>query len=70
MEHNPSSQELVNAILVMAKALGLKVVAEGVETQWDVDYLKKLSCDFAQGYYYSRPIPAAEFEQLLKNGIK
>ncbi len=62
-----ASQELVNAIIAMAKALGLKVVAEGVETKWDRDYLLKHQCEYAQGYYFSRPLPADEFEKLLKN---
>ncbi|PMH15894.1 diguanylate cyclase [Vibrio breoganii] len=65
METTPSSQELVNAIIAMAKALGLKVVAEGVETQWDKDYLQRHSCEFAQGFYYSRPLTKEAFEALL-----
>jgi diguanylate cyclase (GGDEF)-like protein len=65
LETNPSSKELVNAIVAMAKALGLKVVAEGVESEWDRDYLKQQNCDFAQGFFYSHPIPADEFERLL-----
>nr|WP_306763769.1 EAL domain-containing protein [Vibrio sp. UCD-FRSSP16_30] len=65
METNPSSQELVNAIIAMAKALGLKVVAEGVETQWDKVHLQSQQCEFAQGYYYSKALPKAEFEALL-----
>ncbi|CAM4032139.1 bifunctional diguanylate cyclase/phosphodiesterase [Vibrio neonatus] len=65
METNPSSQELVNAIIAMAKALGLKVVAEGVETQWDQNYLKTQHCEFAQGYYYSKALSKEDFEALL-----
>ncbi|WP_235868508.1 putative bifunctional diguanylate cyclase/phosphodiesterase [Vibrio ezurae] len=65
MEANPSSQELVNAIIAMAKALGLKVVAEGVETQWDQDYLKTQNCEYAQGYYYSKALSTEDFEALL-----
>ncbi|CAM2924565.1 bifunctional diguanylate cyclase/phosphodiesterase [Vibrio rarus] len=65
MESTPSSQELVNAIIAMAKALGLKVVAEGVETAWDKNYLQTHNCEFAQGYYYSRPLSKEAFEALL-----
>lgn len=66
MHNNDSDRELVNAIIAMAKALNLKVVAEGIEDQWHVDYLKDMSCEYGQGYYYSKPVPAQEFELLLR----
>ena len=54
----------------MAHKLGLKVIAEGVETEVQRDLLSAAGCDFIQGYLYSRPIPANEFELLLaKNTI-
>lgn len=65
MESTPSSQELINAIVAMAKALNLKVVAEGVETSWDKEYLQSQECEYAQGFYFSQPLPAVEFEALL-----
>ena len=49
----------------MAHKLGLQVIAEGVETQAQLDLLAGMGCDFAQGFLYSRAIPAQEFEQLL-----
>ncbi len=49
----------------MAHKLGLKVIAEGVETAAQRDLLAAADCDFAQGYLYSKPIPADEFEALL-----
>lgn len=52
---------ITNAILGLAKALDLKVVAEGVETKEHWDFLKESGCDVAQGYYMSRPIPADAF---------
>lgn len=54
---------IVKAILDLAKNMGLTVTAEGVETLAQLNLLKKLKCDKIQGYYISRPIPAAEFEQ-------
>ncbi|MGR5231316.1 putative bifunctional diguanylate cyclase/phosphodiesterase [Vibrio rotiferianus] len=65
MFENESDRELVNVIIAMAKALNLKIVAEGIEEQRHVDYLKNLNCEFGQGFHYSRPLPAKEFEALL-----
>ncbi|MDD2914909.1 MAG: EAL domain-containing protein [Gallionella sp.] len=59
---------LCEAIIVMAHKLGIKVIAEGVETKEQRDILVAAGCDYAQGYLYSRPVPADEFEELLKQG--
>ena len=56
---------LCDAIIVMAHKLGIKVVAEGVETELQRQLLAASSCDYAQGYLFSRPVPAEEFEQLF-----
>ena len=56
---------LCQAIVVMAHALGMKVIAEGVETAQQRDLLAAAGCDYAQGYLFSRPVPATEFEQLF-----
>ncbi len=56
---------LVTAILAMAKALNLKVVAEGIEDDFQADLLQKLNCEYGQGYLFSRPVTAAQFTQLL-----
>jgi len=53
-------EEIVSAVINLAHALGLKVVAEGVETEQQLDVLRSLNCDFAQGYLFSRPLPAAD----------
>jgi len=52
---------LCEAIIVMAHKLGLKVIAEGVETELQRDLLKSVACDFGQGYLFARPMPAEEF---------
>lgn len=57
---------LVQAIMAMAKALGLSVVTEGVETERQLQILIDVECDFVQGYYYSQPLSYQNFEQLLK----
>ena len=56
---------LSEAIIVMAHTLGLKVIAEGVETEQQLQLLKKVDCDYIQGYLVSKPVPAGAFEQLL-----
>jgi len=59
---------LCEAIIVMAHKLGLKVIAEGVETEEQRDLLDKAGCDYIQGYLLSRPVSVAEFEALIKPG--
>ena len=55
-------RKIVNAIINMAKSLGLKTIAEGVETREQLTYLEEQGCDEIQGYYYSKPLPKNEFE--------
>lgn len=64
----PGSSEmaLCEAIIVMAHKLGLKVIAEGIETQQQLELLTEAECDYGQGFLFAKPLPAAEFEQLLK----
>ena len=52
----------------MSKELGMRTVAEGVETKEQADFLRDSGCDIAQGYYYSKPIPTDEFEELYNGG--
>jgi EAL domain-containing protein (putative c-di-GMP-specific phosphodiesterase class I) len=59
---------LCEAIIVMAHKLGVKVVAEGVETQRQADLLAGAGCDSMQGYLYSRPIPPEQLEAILRHG--
>ena len=57
---------IVRSLIAMAHNLGLRVVAEGVETETQAAFLLKESCEEAQGYLYARPLPAAEFEAYLR----
>ncbi len=59
--------ELVNAAIAMAHGLGLKVVAEGVETEEQLTHLATHGCEFAQGYLFSRPVPAEEITAILES---
>lgn len=58
-------RKIMACILALAKQLNIDTVAEGVETEQDEDMMTKLSCDYGQGYYYSRPISAKDFEKNL-----
>ncbi|WP_243712218.1 cyclic di-GMP phosphodiesterase [Burkholderia pyrrocinia] len=65
IDRNPRSQALVRSVVSLAKALNFAVVAEGVETHAEADFLKQIDVDHAQGYYYARPMPAQAFEAWL-----
>lgn len=64
-EHSTKQQALVNAITKMSQALELSVVAEGVENTEQLDLVKSLGIELVQGYYFSRPLPKADFIALL-----
>lgn len=66
---DPNDNAIVSAITVMAKRLKLEVIAEGVETIEQLDFLRNLRCDTIQGYYFSKPIPGDEAFLLLNNGF-
>ncbi len=61
-----SDMALSEAIIVMAHKLGLRVIAEGVETEQQRDLLTLAGCDYGQGYLFSRPVPAEEFDRMLR----
>jgi len=63
MESDPENREIVRAIIMLAHNLGLKVVAEGTETEEQINLLKQLNCEMAQGYFFSRP---ADDQAMLK----
>ena len=68
MGKNQGAYLVVASVISMAQSLGLRVVAEGVETTEDVDRLRELGCDEGQGYLYCKPQPAAELEALWESG--
>ncbi|MHB8742384.1 MAG: EAL domain-containing protein [Sulfuricaulis sp.] len=65
---DPDDAAIVITIITMAHSLGLKVVAEGVETEQQLSFLREHRCDAMQGYFFSKPLPAEQFVDLLKIG--
>jgi diguanylate cyclase (GGDEF)-like protein/PAS domain S-box-containing protein len=66
IEHDPNDAAICAATISLAHSLGLSVVGEGVETVSQFEFLKKLDCDVVQGFFFSRPLPAAEAEAFLR----
>ena len=68
MLHSSESGELVRTVVAMAKALGLSVTVEGVETEAQLAHLKALGCEHAQGYLFSKPLDAAAVDDYMRSG--
>ncbi len=68
LDRDTDDGAIVRTIINLAHGLGFKTIAEGVETQGQLDYLRANGCDEIQGYFFSRPIPAEAFAVLLQNG--
>lgn len=62
----PVDQSILNYIISMSHGIGLSVVAEGVETREQLERLSEIGCDYVQGYYFAKPMPAIEYEEILK----
>ncbi len=67
---DPADRELISATIAMAHGLGLKVVAEGVESKEQYEFLRELDCDYAQGYLFSKPMPELELHLLARSLVK
>lgn len=63
---NKKNNNILISLIELAHRLGMKVVAEGVETKEQMEFLKNYGCDYLQGFYFSRPVPRAEFERMLE----
>lgn len=64
----PGSDAIIRAIIAMAHSLNMRVIAEGVETEKQLGYLRVHQCDEMQGFFFSRPLPPHDFERLLREG--
>lgn len=71
LQADSSDMALCEAIIIMAHKLGIKVIAEGIETSEQYELLVRAGCDYGQGFLFSRPVPAVEFSELLnrQNGL-
>ena len=65
----PDDTTIVTAVISMGRSLKLRVVAEGVETREELEFLQSHHCDEAQGYYFSRPVLPEKFATLLETGV-
>ena len=70
LHQNQSNQIIVRAIMEMARGLNISTIANGVETPRELSILKQLKCESMQGYLFSPPLPAQDFEKLLRNASK
>jgi len=66
---NPHDAIIIEAVIGLAHNLDLKVIAEGVETRAELDFLAACGCEEVQGYYFAKPLPAEQFRRLLEKGL-
>ena len=69
VERNTDSRAICTAIIALARSLGLKVVGEGVESNWQLEFLKRQACDMVQGFLLSKPLSPNDFADHLKTGL-
>ena len=62
-------EELTRAVIALGQRLGIETVAEGVETETQLAFLRDEGCDFVQGYLLGRPLPAADTERMLESAL-
>lgn len=66
-KYDGRAETIISSVIRMAKWLNIPVIAEGVDRAEQVEFLKSVGCDYIQGFYYSKPLPAAEYEKLISD---
>jgi EAL domain-containing protein (putative c-di-GMP-specific phosphodiesterase class I) len=69
-ENSTDSKVIITKVMEMARGLGKVTVCEGVETREQVEFLKTVGCDMAQGFYYSKPLSENDFREYLEQSIR
>ena len=69
IETNNKDRAIIKVIIKLAKSLGLSVLAEGIENINQLQFLTENDCDYGQGYYFYRPMPANEVTRILKDNL-
>ena len=67
---DPAETAIVSDVIAMSRNLNLRVIAEGVETAEELAFLRAEDCDEVQGYFFSQPVTADKFAELLKTGVR
>ncbi len=70
MHDGETPVQMVRLILDLAREMKIPVIAEGVEDKIELMMLKEMGCSLVQGYYFSRPLPTEEFEELLRKELE
>ena len=63
--HNSKAKDILHCLIDLAQRLHIRMIAEGIETKEQLEFLNSTTCDMAQGYYFSKPLPPAQFEAWL-----
>jgi len=66
IDRDPVKSAIVSAVVALSQAIGSTTVVEGVETLSELEQIQSLGCDMAQGFYFSRPLPAGAFDELVR----
>jgi EAL domain-containing protein (putative c-di-GMP-specific phosphodiesterase class I) len=69
IDKNIEDRKIMEMIVRLSHELGMEVLAEGIETKEQLEQIKEIGCDYAQGYYFYKPMPKEEFEELMRKQL-
>ena len=70
MSNSPDENPIISTIVTLAEAMSMKIVAEGIEEQYQLEKLIDMGCQYGQGFMFAKPLPVEEALQIFKNGIR